>query len=513
MKKYYFLALLPLLFIPIIPHANSWIPPTRAIAIIFVGGNNITANSWDGNATFIAGSGMTITANHANNKITFSSTGGSGSTLDTMQNIGGGQASIYAGNSTTTNFQFKTINGTSPITITNGTHSLAIACPTCSTGGVNSVNSQTGAVTIQGVSGNITTTSGGGTITINTGQNVVETGGSAQTITKQLTTNNLIATLGGQFNIGTNSFSNNGHVYTWPSNTGQVLLANGSGSSLSNIPISIGATSPIVVNASIGKIGISCPTCSVSGGNTTTNGGAASRIAFYTTATNISGDTGLLWDSSNKILKSTSDLQTSLGTSSIRFSNIFASVMNSTTARTNTIAASTGSLTTMSNDLALGSNALENSGHKITLPLNSGAVRLTNTTALVNYTTPSNPATTTSTTGVMSNLFATFTPKTTGNIFIQICGGLTSTTAGDGAAFDIRYGTSLISEGTAIGNTKVGTQQIITASTVSKFQSACSEAYVTGLSLNTKLYIQIGKFAITGGTATFQNFETYIEEK
>lgn len=164
-------------------------------------------------------------------------------------------------------------------------------------------------------------------------------------------------------------------------------------------------------------------------------------------------------------------------------------------------------------DFNVGSNSLTNSGHKITLPLNSGTVKLTNTTALVNYTTPSNPATTTSTTGVMSNLFATFTPATTGKIFIQICGGMFSGTAADGAGFDIRYGTSLISEGTAIGNTKVGTEQIITASTASKAQSACSIAYVSGLTLNTKYYIQIGKFAVTGGTATFQNFETYVEEK
>lgn len=75
------------------------------------------------------------------------------------------------------------------------------------------------------------------------------------------------------------------------------------------------------------------------------------------------------------------------------------------------------------------------------------------------------------------------------------------------------FGTSLISEGTAIGNTVVGKEQIITASTASKFQHACSIGYISGLTLNQKLYIQIGKYAVTGGTTTFSNFETYVEEK
>lgn len=133
--------------------------------------------------------------------------------------------------------------------------------------------------------------------------------------------------------------------------------------------------------------------------------------------------------------------------------------------------------------------------------------------SLINYTLPSNPSSISNTTGVMSNLFATFTPTTNGKILVQICGGMNSNTAGDGAGFDIRYGTSLISEGNAIGNSLAGNEQITTSSTASKFESACSIAYVSGLTSNTKYYFQIGKYAVTGGTAGFQNFETYIEEK
>ena len=54
--------------------------------------------------------------------------GGSGTTLDTMQNVGSGQASVYAGNTTNTNFQFKTITIVHG-SITNGTNLITITIP------------------------------------------------------------------------------------------------------------------------------------------------------------------------------------------------------------------------------------------------------------------------------------------------------------------------------------------------------------------------------------------------
>ena len=130
----------------------------------------------------------------------------------------------------------------------------------------------------------------------------------------------------------------------------------------------------------------------------------------------------------------------------------------------------------------------------------------------INFTSPTNPATTASTTGVMSNLFATFTPKVTGRALVTVCGQMQSGTAGDGAKFDIRYGTSLISQGTAIGNTVVGTTKGITSSTANQPQSACNTVQITGLTINTKIFIQIGKYAVVGGTATFANFNVSVVE-
>ena len=51
---------------------------------------------------------------------------GSGITLDTIQNIGSGQASVYAGNNTKTNFQFKTLKQGSNITLKNNTQDVTI---------------------------------------------------------------------------------------------------------------------------------------------------------------------------------------------------------------------------------------------------------------------------------------------------------------------------------------------------------------------------------------------------
>lgn len=156
-------------------------------------------------------------------------------------------------------------------------------------------------------------------------------------------------------------------------------------------------------------------------------------------------------------------------------------------------------------------NAAITANRTLNLPLTT-QTETASVVSQVNFTSPTNPATTTSTTGVMSNLFATFTPHLTGNIIINICGNMQSGTAGDGAGFDIRIGTSQIAEGTAIGNTVIGTEKIITASTASKFQTSCDQVYKTGLGIGTKEFIQIGKYAVTGGTATFSNFDVLITE-
>lgn len=153
------------------------------------------------------------------------------------------------------------------------THSLI-------TSAVTSINSDTTAAqTIQGVSGNTTASTSTGTTTINTGSNVVVTGGSAQTISKQLTINSGV--LGGNLNVGSNALTNSGHLITIPTNTGTVLLTNGSGSSLSGIATSItGTANNVTASSSTGAVTLNL------GSNVVTTGGSTQIITKNVTMYN-----------------------------------------------------------------------------------------------------------------------------------------------------------------------------------------------------------------------------------
>lgn len=88
--------------------------------------------------------------------------------------------------------------------------------------------------------------------------------------------------------------------------------------------------------------------CTGSGG-TITGSGSANQMTYWTSGSAIAGTTNLIWDNANNVLKGLSDVTTSLGTSSLRFLNVFGSVINGTTVRANTFTASTGSLINITN--------------------------------------------------------------------------------------------------------------------------------------------------------------------
>ena len=116
--------------------------------------------------------------------------------------------------------------------------------------------------------------------------------------------------------------------------------------------------------------------------------------------------------------------------------------------------------------------------------------------------TPADPSTTTSTTGVMMGLAGSITPVITGIIIINICGSLDNNNANDGVAVTIRTGTGTAPAngaaltGTATGATITHTNQ----STTARFPfSIC--ARVAGLTVGTAVWIDLGVAAVTGGTA------------
>jgi len=88
---------------------------------------------------------------------------GSSATYDTLVNIGTGEASVYAGNTTKTNFTFKTLKQGSHITLTNNTNDVTIATTGLLSSALLSLNGDTTAaqVVASGNTNHITVTNAG----------------------------------------------------------------------------------------------------------------------------------------------------------------------------------------------------------------------------------------------------------------------------------------------------------------------------------------------------------------
>lgn len=140
----------------------------------------------------------------------------------------------------------------------------------------------------------------------------------------------------------------------------------------------------------------------------------------------------------------------------------------------------------------------------------------TRATALATYqATPANPTGTTNTTGLMMGLAGAFTPTRTGNCMIIISGDITNGTASSGAKVQIRYGTGAAPAnaaaltGTAVGNLVryVG----LAGSTTLEVPFSCN-AVVTGLTVGTAIWIDIGLASITSGTASMKDVSISVIE-
>ena len=160
--------------------------------------NNTLSNTQGTFKTLTQGSGITIT--NGSKTVTIASTVTQGYTK--ANNLDGGDAKIFATNSTLSNTQItaKTLTAGSGISITNGTKTITITASGSSgftqvshlTGGDASIlfaNSSNKAILkkVSGTSNNVTLSGNStGIINWNLGSNVVVTGGSSQTINKIL---------------------------------------------------------------------------------------------------------------------------------------------------------------------------------------------------------------------------------------------------------------------------------------------------------------------------------------
>lgn len=137
----------------------------------------------------------------------------------------------------------------------------------------------------------------------------------------------------------------------------------------------------------------------------------------------------------------------------------------------------------------------------------------------VNYqATPSNPATTTSTTGVMAGLLSgavAFTPNYSGRVLIIISGDVSNGTASDGSKMQIRFGTGNgPANGAALTGTSVGNlvRQLNNANTAAEVTPFTCNAIVTGLTLGTGYYVDLSQASITGGTTTLADISISVIE-
>jgi len=112
------------------------------------------------------------------------------------------------------------------------------------------------------------------------------------------------------------------------------------------------------------------------------------------------------------------------------------------------------------------------------------------------------PAGTTSTTGLMMGLAGAITPAHSGNVLLIVSGTLTNGTTSDGASLQIRYGTGAApTNGAALTGTAVG-NNIADNNPVTNKIPFSVQAVVTGLTVGTAYWVDVGLAAITGGTAS-----------
>jgi len=164
---------------------------------------------------------------------------------------------------------------------------------------------------------------------------------------------------------------------------------------------------------------------------------------------------------------------------------------------TSGITATSLSATTLSGSTILsGSTNL----YSIFLPLNRAR----------SQSSPSDPATTTSTVGVMMGLAGSITPVSTGNVMVIISGDYDNATGDNGCAVQMRTGTGVAPAnaaaltGTARGGLLTMNVTASTGAATNRIPFTCN-CLITGLTLNTAIWIDIGLAAVVGGTARARN--------
>lgn len=113
----------------------------------------------------------------------------------------------------------------------------------------------------------------------------------------------------------------------------------------------------------------------------------------------------------------------------------------------------------------------------------------------------------------MAGLAGAITPATSGRIMITISGDMDNSTSNDGVQVQIRYGTggAPSSGGNLTGTTVGGAVNMVSNSSSNRIPFTCN-AVVTGLTVGTAYWIDLGLAAITGGTARIRDISISVIE-
>lgn len=116
--------------------------------------------------------------------------------------------------------------------------------------------------------------------------------------------------------------------------------------------------------------------------------------------------------------------------------------------------------------------------------------------------TPASPTSTASLTAVMSGLGGSFTPVTSGNMYLSATMITSNNTVNDGCAVQFRYGTGAAPvNGAALTGAAAG-QAMLTSGSAGQLLPVPLMAYIQGFAIGTTYWLDISESAVTGGTCS-----------
>jgi len=331
-------------------------------------------------------------------------------------------------------------------------NSTWICAVSSSSSGITSINSDsTAAQVFSGTANNVTITdTGAGTLQWNLGTDVVMTGGSAQTFTKNL------GFTGNNTHYGSSEIKVDGGVIRVRDSTTGFFYKLNAGTGLSanrtvTLPFaSAGYT--LVGNAAVNTF-------------TSTNTVSTGTFSFPTTANSL------------KLCSGCTTFRNPAGTFGY--------------------AITTSALT---------------ANRTLTLPLITQTETLA-VVPQSTFTTNSTTQTTTSTTFLMGGNTATIKPRVTVNIKIFLSGTVASSLLGDGCQIKIQYGTGTTpTGGSAVTGTTAGLAQTIDSGVGGANAAESIITGATGLTVGTAYWIQPAYAADTGGTCSVKNQMFLVQE-